>query len=151
MWLSCRAGLRPCARTKLQRDLYPLCHVHARCEMREAFVVRSTDPIDPDIRSARPARPRPTSATHDAGAERHSRVCWGSVARLTKPRLRRNGMSYEVGGGRYAEPVRGVVIQGKPSSCCNSDADCRRVHREAQLLLCKRLGCRGSAAHAFFP
>jgi hypothetical protein len=44
-------------------------------EMRDAFVVRSTDPTDPDIRSAHPARSRPTSATHDAGAERHPRVC----------------------------------------------------------------------------
>ena len=107
-------------------------------EMRDAFVVRGTDP---DIRSAHPARPKPTSATHDAGAERHSRVFSSSVARLTRFRLRRNGMSYEAGGGRSAEPVRGVVTQGKPSSCCNSDADCRRVHGEAQLLLCKRLGC----------
>jgi hypothetical protein len=96
--------------------------------MRDAFVVRS--------RSAHPARSRPTSAIHDA--------------RLTRFRLRRNGMSYEVGEGHYAEPVRGVVTQGKPSSCCNSDVDCRRVHGEAQLLLCKRLGCRGSAAHASF-
>jgi hypothetical protein len=76
-------------------------------EMRDAFVVRGTDP---DIRSAHPARPRSTSATHDAGAERHSRVCWSSVARLTRFRLRRDGMSYEVGGGRSAEPVRGVVV-----------------------------------------
>lgn len=104
--------------------------------MRDAFVVRSTDP---DIHSAYPARPRPTSATHDTGAERHSRVCWSSVARLTRFRLRRNGMSCEVGRGHSVEPVRGVVIQGKSSSCCNGDADCRRVHGEVQLLSCKRL------------
>jgi hypothetical protein len=76
-------------------------------EMRDAFVVRGTDP---DIRSAYPAQPRPTSATHGAGAERHLRVCWSSVVRLTKLRLRRNSMSCEVGGGRSAEPVRGVVV-----------------------------------------
>jgi hypothetical protein len=52
----------------LQRDSDLLWPVHA-------IVVRSTDPTDPDIRSAYPAQPKPTSATHDTGAERHSRVC----------------------------------------------------------------------------
>jgi hypothetical protein len=89
----------------LQRDSNLLWPVHARRETRllcEALI--------PLTRSAYPAQPRPTSATHSAGAERHSRVCWSSVVHLTKFRLRRNSMSCEVGGGRYAEPVRGVVV-----------------------------------------
>jgi hypothetical protein len=76
----------------LQRDSDLLWPVHARCETRllcEALTPTSV-PLAPHGQGPQ--------VRLDAGAERHSRVCWSSVAHLTKFRLRRNVMGHKVNG-----------------------------------------------------